>query len=200
MSALDAIREQYERAARERSELRSGDSLAGPRACCGHEGRNHGPDGCCMPGCECTWPKSALRAAERVTVSRRDLAALFAGFDAGVWIASERIGEQNKPPALAARDNLYRALHSDPETEVMPVDQESNIHSRNAHPASPSAPGSRLLPPDPAEAFEGAADVLAAHAEPIDLTREKVYPRGGSPLTVERLELADDGADAEVQG
>lgn len=53
---MSTLREQHEAAYRERQELRRGDDFAGPRECCGHEARNHGPKGCAMPGCGYAWP------------------------------------------------------------------------------------------------------------------------------------------------
>lgn len=57
-----SLREQHEAAYLERQELRRGDSMADPRECCGHEARNHSPDGCQIPGCGCKWPKSSASA------------------------------------------------------------------------------------------------------------------------------------------
>lgn len=98
---MGTIHENYQAAARERAELRRGDALEGPRECCGHEGRNHGPDGCCMPGCDCLWPNErCATCGERASLPQLDMCA----------------------PCLERHDEWLRELDAEAPSGVLPPD------------------------------------------------------------------------------
>jgi hypothetical protein len=88
--------------------------------------------------------------SDTVTVSRADLAALFQGFDAGVFVRG--IDRDHEPgwaarcvKPIAALAGLYRALHADPVApESLPggdADEVSHAHKSLTH-ALPVAPPS----------------------------------------------------------